>query len=425
MVVDRAACRPHHRLNRIAEAPVTADPGFVHLHVHSAYSLLEGALVISRLAEFAKADHQPALALTDTDNMFGALEFSEKLAGYGIQPIVGCALALDFADEPRDPRLAARPGGRAPEGPLLELTYARDIPLVATNEPYFAKREDYDAHDALIAIAEGRVVADTDRRQLTAEHYFKSRAEMAALFADLPEALASTVEIAQRCAFRPRTEKPILPRFSVGDRAVDEGAELRTRAEAGLERRVAAYGLAPGRTIEEYRQRHAFELQVIEGMKYPGYFLIVSDFIQWAKDQGIPVGPGRGSGAGSLVSYALTITDLDPPRFNLLFERFLNPERLSMPDFDIDFCQDRRDEVIRYVQERYGRDQVAQIITFGTLQARGVLRDVGRVLEMPYGQVDKICKLVPQNPAAPVTLAKESDSEPQLQAERDRDPTVK
>ena len=502
---------------------MTADPGFVHLHVHSAYSLLEGALTIGRLAEFANADHQPALALTDTDNMFGALEFSEKLACYGIQPIVGCALALDFGDETRDPRLAGKvralprivllaareegyrslmqlcsrafletpstekphlklawldgmtgglialtggpggpldaaivagqadlaaarcatlqglfgdrlymelqrhgtPGERLTEGALIELAYARGIPLVATNEPYFAKREDYDAHDALIAIAEGRVVAETDRRQLTAEHYFKSRAEMATLFADLPEALASTVEIAQRCAFRPLTEKPILPRFSVGDRAVDEGAELRARAEAGLDRRIQSYGLAPGRTVEEYRERLAFELKVIEGMKYPGYFLIVSDFIQWAKDQGIPVGPGRGSGAGSLVSYALTITDLDPLRFGLLFERFLNPERVSMPDFDIDFCQNRRDEVIRYVQGRYGRDQVAQIITFGTLQARGVLRDVGRVLEMPYGQVDKLCKLVPQNPAAPVTLAKAIEGEPKLQAERDSNPIVK
>ena len=159
-------------------------------------------------------------------------------------------------------------------------------------------------------------------------------------------------------------------------------------------------------------------------MKYPGYFLIVADFIQWAKAQGIPVGPGRGSGAGSLVAYALTITDLDPIRFGLLFERFLNPERVSMPDFDIDFCQDRRDEVIRYVQERYGRDQVAQIITFGTLQARGVLRDVGRVLQMPYGQVDKLCKLVPQNPASPVTLAQAIEGEPRLQAERDGEPVV-
>ena len=499
------------------------DPGFVHLHVHSAYSLLEGALPIGKLAELAKADKQPAVALTDTDNMFGALEFSEKLTSSGIQPIVGCTLAVDFGDEARDPRLNGRvrvlprivllaqreagyrnlmrlcsrafletppnekphlqldwlkdtsdglialsggPTGpidaaiaagqaelaatrcnslssicgdrlyvelqrhgtaaeRAVEPALVGIAYANGIPLVATNEPFFAKRDDYEAHDALICIAEGRLVAETDRRQLTAEHYFKSRAEMAALFADLPEALASTVEIAQRCAFRPRTRDPILPRFSVGDRTVDEAAELRNRAETGLARRVEMQGLAAGRTIEEYRERLSFELKVIEGMKYPGYFLIVSDFIQWAKEQGIPVGPGRGSGAGSLVAYALTITDLDPLRFGLLFEQFLNPERVSMPDFDIDFCQDRRDEVIDYVQHRYGRDQVAQIITFGTLQARGVLRDVGRVLEMPYGHVDKLCKLVPQNPAAPVTLAKAIEGEPRLQAERDSDPRVK
>ena len=502
---------------------MATDPGFVHLHVHSAYSLLEGALTIGKLAELAKADKQPALALTDTDNMFGVLEFSEKLASSGIQPIIGCALAVDFADETRDPRLNGRvrilprivliaqretgyrslmrlcsrafletpanekphlrldwlkdagdglialtggPSGpidtaiatgqgelaaarcktlasiygdrlyielqrhgtaaeRSVEPALVGLAYAGGIPLVAANEPFFAKRDDYDAHDALICIAEGRLVAETDRRQLTAEHYFKSRAEMVALFADLPEALVSTVEIAQRCAFRPRTNDPILPRFSVGDRTVDEGAELRKRAEAGLARRVELHGLAPGLTIEEYRERLAFEIKVIEGMKYPGYFLIVSDFIQWAKEQGIPVGPGRGSGAGSLVAYALTITDLDPLRFGLLFERFLNPERVSMPDFDIDFCQERRDEVIDYVQKRYGREQVAQIITFGTLQARGVLRDVGRVLEMPYGHVDKLCKLVPQNPAAPVTLAKAIEGEPRLQAERDSDPRVK
>ena len=247
------------------------------------------------------------------------------------------------------------------------------------------------------------------------------------MFADLPEAVASTVEIARRCAYRPRTLAPILPRFSVGEdhASVDEGAELRRQAVEGLERRIAAHGLAPGRTAEEYRERLDFELGVIEGMKYPGYFLIVADFIKWAKSQGIPVGPGRGSGAGSLVAYSLTITDLDPIRFGLLFERFLNPERVSMPDFDIDFCQDRRDEVIRYVQDKYGHDRVAQIITFGTLQARGVLRDVGRVLQMPYGQVDKLCKLVPQNPANPVTLKRAIDDEPRLQAERDRDPVVR
>ena len=320
-----------------------------------------------------------------------------------------------------------RAAERKAEPLLIEFAYAKSLPLVATNEPFFATTADYEAQDALICIAEGRLIAESERRQLTPEHRFKSRAEMVALFADLPEALASTVEIAQRCAFRPRTHQPILPRFSVGEggAAVDEATELRRRAEAGLTLRLTTAGVAPGHTEDEYRERLDFELGVIEKMKYPGYFLIVSDFIQHAKSKGIPVGPGRGSGAGSLVSYALTITDLDPIRFGLLFERFLNPERVSMPDFDIDFCQDRRDEVIRYVQERYGRDQVAQIITFGTLQARGVLRDVGRVLQMPYGQVDKLCKLVPQNPAAPISLAQAIDGEPKLQAERDSDPVVK
>ncbi|NWG25601.1 MAG: DNA polymerase III subunit alpha, partial [Pseudorhodoplanes sp.] len=314
---------------------------------------------------------------------------------------------------------------RSRHAALLDIAYKTGLPLVATNEPFFATADDYEAHDALICIAEGRMLAESDRRQLTVEHRFKTRAEMTALFSDLPEALASTVEIARRCAFRPRTHQPILPRFTVGSDAVDEASELRKRAEAGLAGKIAQHGLAPGFTEEDYRKRLAFELDVIAGMKYPGYFLIVADFIQWAKGQGIPVGPGRGSGAGSLVSYALTITDLDPMRFGLLFERFLNPERVSMPDFDIDFCQERRDEVIRYVQERYGRDQVAQIITFGTLQARGVLRDVGRVLQMPYGQVDKLCKLVPQNPANPVTLSRAIEDEPRLQAAQEADPVVR
>ena len=512
-----------------------ATPGFVHLHVHSSYSLLEGALTIARLAELAKKDKQPALALTDTDNMFGALEFSEKIAGSDIQPIIGCALGIDFGDQDnrggfagqgfagqglagvgfsRIVLLAAREHGyrslmrlcsRAylgteqtdqphiklswlaedasglialsggPNGPLdiaigggqnalaaarceqlqklfgdrlyielqrhgmaaervaepalIDLAYARGLPLLATNEPFFATREDYEAHDALLCIAEGRLIADGDRRQLTAEHRFKTRAEMAALFADLPEALAATVEVAERCAFRPRTLAPILPRFSTGEgktpETVNEAEELRRAARAGLEQRLKRHPLAPGHTVEEYHDRLTFELGVIEKMRYAGYFLIVADFIQWAKAQGIPVGPGRGSGAGSLVAYALTITDLDPIRFGLLFERFLNPERISMPDFDIDFCQNRRDEVIHYVQEKYGREQVAQIITFGTLQARGVLRDVGRVLQMPYGQVDKLCKLVPQNPANPITLKRAIDDEPRLQAERDRDPVTR
>jgi DNA polymerase-3 subunit alpha len=503
----------------------TSDPGFVHLHVHSSYSLLEGALTIARLAELAKADRQPALALTDTDNMFGALEFSDKLTGAGIQPIIGCALAVDFGDQdhglrpagavhltrelPRIVLLAAREEGyrnlmrlnsraflghpsnepahlkvawlddacdglialtggpngpldraiaagqpqlaaargealmrlfgdrlyvelqrhglaqeRATERALIEFAYARGVPLVATNEPQFATADDYEAHDALICIADGRLISEPERRHLTPEHRFKTRAEMMALFADLPEALASSVEIAERCAFRVPSRKPILPQFTSGADKIDEAEELKTQAEKGLTRRLAFHGVAHGRTEEEYRERLAFELNVIARMKYPGYFLIVADFIQWAKQQGIPVGPGRGSGAGSLVAWSLTITDLDPIRFGLLFERFLNPERVSMPDFDIDFCQNRRDEVIHYVQERYGRDQVAQIITFGTLQARGVLRDVGRVLEMPYGQVDKLCKLVPQNPAAPVTLAKAIEGEPRLQAARDEEPVV-
>src|SRR5260221_4549681 len=318
---------------------------------------------------------------------------------------------------------------RMVEPALVDLAYAKGIAVVARNEPFFARAEDYEAHDALLCIAEGRLLAEAERRHLTIEHRFKTRAEMMALFRDLPEALASTVEIAERSSFRPVARKPILPRFSVtgqeaAEGTVDEAAELRRRATEGLKRRIDAHGVASGFTEEQYRERLDFELGVIERMKNPGYFLMLADFIQWAKSRQIPVGPGPGSGAGSLVAYALTITDLDPIRFGLIFERFLNPERVSMPDFDIDFCQDGRDQVIRYVQQRYGRDQVAQIITFGTLQARGVLRDVGRVLQMPYGQVDKLTKLVPQNPAAPVTLSAAIASEPKLQAFRDEDPLV-
>ncbi|MBV9079271.1 MAG: DNA polymerase III subunit alpha, partial [Methylobacteriaceae bacterium] len=494
-----------------------ADIGFVHLHVHSSYSLLEGALKIATLAELAKADKQPALALTDTNNLFGALEFSEKLAGKGIQPIPGLQLSVAFEEaEPgsraafarspdivllaqteagygnlmqlasrayfdvalgEPPRVAAavlrdhaeglialtggrtgpldtllRSGGRielararldalrgafgdrlyveigrhgldderAIESGLLSLADEAGLPIVATNEPFFAASGDYEAHDALLAIADGRIVSDDKRRRLSPEFRFKSRAEMRALFADLPDALASSVEIALRCSWRVSTRKPILPRF--GD--FDEAAELARQAEAGLEARLAAHGTAPGIEAATYRERLAFELSVIARMKYAGYFLIVSDFIKWAKDQDIPVGPGRGSGAGSLVAYALTITDLDPLRFGLLFERFLNPERVSMPDFDIDFCVDGREDVIRYVQSRYGETQVAQIITFGTLLARGVMRDVGRVLEMPYGQVDKLTKLVPQNPANPVTLDQAIAGEPKLQAAAAEEPVV-
>ncbi len=253
---------------------------------------------------------------------------------------------------------------------------------------------------------------------------------MRKLFADLPEAIDNTLVVARRCAFMPAPRKPILPPYPA-ERGSDEKEELRIEAREGLERRLAAHVFRPDMSDDEreaatkpYRERLEFELEVIIAMGFAGYFLIVAEFIQWAKAQGIPVGPGRGSGAGSCVAWSLTITDLDPLRFGLLFERFLNPERVSMPDFDVDFCQDRRDEVIRHVQEKYGRDRVAQIITFGKLQARAVLRDVGRVLEMPYGQVDRICKLVPNNPANPVTLRQAIEGEPQLEQMRDSDEGV-
>ncbi|WP_449375873.1 DNA polymerase III subunit alpha, partial [Bosea thiooxidans] len=260
------------------------------------------------------------------------------------------------------------------------------------------------------------------RRRVTPEHYFASRAEMQKRFADLPEALSSTIEIAMRCHWRVSTRKPILPRF--GEEGRDEAEELEAQARAGLAARIAKHGPAEGYTVEDYDKRLDFELSIITRMKFPGYFLIVSDFIKWAKAHDIPVGPGRGSGAGSLVAYALTITDVDPLRFGLLFERFLNPDRVSMPDFDIDFCQNRREEVIEYVKHHYGQERVAQIITFGTLLARGVLRDVGRVLEMPYGQVDKLTKLVPQNPAKPISLKDAIEGEPKLQQAAEEEPIV-
>ena len=496
------------------DSSVIKAVGFVHLHVHSAYSLREGALTIETLAKLAQADGMPALAITDTNNLFGALEFSEKLAKSGVQPIIGAQTTVDFGDaapsfwrgverdnarapivllaqneagyrnlmrlvsalwlDPTDgddahlpfaaledaQGLIALTGGpagpidralraglgdlaesrlkrlaevfgsglyveiqrhdldreRAIEPELIALADRLGLPLVATNEPYFAKPSDYEAHDALLCVAEGAVLSTPERRRLSPEHRFKTRAEMTELFADLPEATEASVEIAMRCAYRPLTRKPILPRFSAArGAALDEEQELRRQASEGLSARLAAHGLAPGRTEEDYARRLAFELDVIVNMTFAGYFLIVADFIQWAKARGIPVGPGRGSGAGSVVAWSLTITDLDPLRFGLLFERFLNPERVSMPDFDIDFCQERRDEVIGYVRERYGADRVAQIITFGSFLARGVLRNVGRVLEMPLGQVDKLAKLVPQNPAHPVTLKQAVADEARLQ----------
>ena len=515
-----------------------SDPGFIHLRVHSAYSLLEGALQIGKVLDLTRADEMPAVGIADTGNLFGALEFSDKAQSKGIQPIIGCQMAVDFDDFEADPRardarnrqdagfgnvvllamteagflnlsklvsrsfldtdastrshthvtllqelsagliclsgglegavdqlIVARdetraatrlqtlsgifgdrfyieiqrhehPNERYTERFLVSYAYEHCIPLVATNEVFFPDQSDFDAHDALISIAEGRMVAEDDRRKLTPEHYFKSRRQMGELFSDLPEALENTVEIARRCQFRPEKHDPILPNFTgEGEGAAGsvedtvellerEADELRQQAQLGLEQRLKQLGLAPGVDRETYDKRLAFELDVIVGMKYPGYFLIVADFIKWAKQNDVPVGPGRGSGAGSLVAWALTITDIDPLRFSLLFERFLNPDRVSMPDFDIDFCQEKRDLVIRYVQKRYGAAQVAQIITFGTLQARAVLRDVGRVLQMPYGQVDRLCKMVPSTPANPMTLQEAINTEPRLKEAAEEEEVV-
>src|SRR5260370_682987 len=391
-----------------------SNAGFVHLHVHSAYSLLKGSIKIQKLGELTKADRQPALALTDTDNMFGALEFSDKMAGYGIQPIIGCELAVDFGDQDPNARNAL---AAVPSRIVLLASRERGYrSLMRLNSRAFLETPTHQSPHIKFEWLQGEaedligLTGGPDGPISLALH-----ADQASLAATRCDRLASL--------FRDRLYLE-LPRHGVDPERRDEAAELRRQAEEGLSRRIKVHGLAMGTTDEDYRARLAFELDVITRMNYAGYFLIVADFIKWAKAEGIPVGPGRGSGAGSLVAYALTITDLDPIQFGLLFERFLNPERVSMPDFDIDFCQDGRDQVIRYVQQRYGRDQVAQIITFGTLQARGVLRDVGRVLQMPYGQVDKLTKLVPQNPAAPVTLAAAIASEPKLQAFRDEDPVV-
>ncbi len=308
------------------------------------------------------------------------------------------------------------------EGGLVEWAYANDAPLVATNDVYYAKAAQAKSHDALLCISDGAFTGQEDRRRVTGEHWFKSAEAMRELFADLPEACDNTIQIARRCAFLVKTHKPILPRFDTGaGRSEDD--ELAHQAREGLKARLEKnQAYAPE---EDYWSRLEWEVGIIQQMGFPGYFLIVADFIKWAKLHDIPVGPGRGSGAGSLVAWSLTITDLDPLRFGLLFERFLNPERVSMPDFDIDFCQERREEVIDYVQDHYGKDRVAQIITFGTLQARAVLRDVGRVLQMPLGQVDRLAKMVPANPANPVTLAQAIDLEPRLREARDAEPAVK
>ncbi|GAA4771918.1 DNA polymerase III subunit alpha [Novosphingobium ginsenosidimutans] len=315
------------------------------------------------------------------------------------------------------------PTEEAAEDALIDLAYARDLPLVATNPANFADPGGHAAHDAMLCIANSTHVDAPDRPRSPRESWLKSGPMMRELFADLPEALANTLVIAQRCAFSPPKRKPLLPSLA-GDKE-GEARMLIEHARAGLEKRIAPYGELPEEERQAYFDRLDFETDVINRMGFAGYFLIVADFIQWAKANDIPVGPGRGSGAGSVVAWALTITDLDPLRLGLLFERFLNPERVSMPDFDIDFCETRRGEVIRYVQAKYGADHVAQIITFGKLKARAVLRDCGRILQMSYGQVDRLCKMVPNHPTDPWSLPRALNGVAELKREYDNDPEVK
>ena len=307
------------------------------------------------------------------------------------------------------------------EAALIDLGYARDLPLVATNPASYAEPGFHDAHDTLLCIAGSAYVDSAERRRSSPDDWLKPAHAVTALFEDLPEAIENTLVVAQRCAVAAPKRKPILPSLA-GDPAAEAEA-LRKDALDGLRARLATLGADVER--QPYLARLEFELDVIVGMGFPGYFLIVADFIQWAKAQGIPVGPGRGSGAGSVVAWALTITDLDPLRLGLLFERFLNPERVSMPDFDIDFCETRREEVIRYVQQKYGRGQVAQIITFGRLKARAVLKDTGRVLQMSYGQVDRLAKLIPNHPTDPWTLERTLNGVSEFATEYKRDADVR
>ncbi|WP_435417438.1 DNA polymerase III subunit alpha [Parerythrobacter aurantius] len=305
------------------------------------------------------------------------------------------------------------------EEALIELAYARDLPLVATNPANFAEPHFHKAHDAMLCIAGGYKLDEDQRPRTDREAWVKSARMMGEIFSDIPEATANTLVIAQRCAYAPPYRKPILPSLA-GDLEGEERM-LREQATAGLAKRLEPCEDLAEADREAYFQRLDYEIGIINRMGFPGYFLIVADFIQWAKDNGIPVGPGRGSGAGSLVAWALTITDLDPIRLGLLFERFLNPERVSMPDFDIDFCETRRGEVIRYVQQRYGHDKVAQIITFGKLKARAVLRDVGRIADYGYNRTDRLCKMVPNHPTDPWTLPRALNGSSEFKAEYDND----
>ena len=474
---------------------------FVHLRTHSEYSVVDGMLRIDAAASAARNDGQVALALTDLNNLFGAVQFYQACRAQGVKPVIGvdlwmepegsdkqpsrllllvqnmqgwlnlCELlargwtrnaqrtqawikwswldelneglialsgadggvigmALLAGDAPRAQALAQRlakgfagrfyielqraglASNEAHVRRAVALAAALQLPVVATHPVQFLEAEDYEAHEARVCIAEGETLANPRRiKRFSADQYFKSRQQMQALFADLPSALANSLLIAQRCNLQLTLGKPQLPNFPIPDGMGLEDYFRKVSVE-GLEQRLAArYPDAAERDRQRprYAQRLEFEIVTILKMGFPGYFLIVSDFIKWAIANGCPVGPGRGSGAGSLVAYSLFITGLDPLQYNLLFERFLNPERVSMPDFDIDFCQANRERVIDYVKDKYGRDAVSQIVTFGTMAAKAALRDVGRVLGMGYGHVDSIAKLIPAPPGKQVTLQRVPD----------------
>ncbi|HTN94264.1 MAG TPA: DNA polymerase III subunit alpha [Gallionella sp.] len=481
-------------------------PSFVHLRLHSEYSISDGMVRVDEAVATARSDEMPALALTDLNNFFGLIKFYKAARGAGIKPIAGCDVFItNDADRERPYRvlllcqsvagylllcrllsrayLENQHRGRAEirrewfrqgTGGLIALSGAHlgdtgsallsgnvaqarqfaqewaglfnnrfylevqragfadeenhihavirlaaeiGLPVVATHPVQFLAAEDFKAHEARVCIAEGYVLNDKRRaRKFTAQQYFKTQAEMAELFADLPEALQNSVEIARRCNLTLVLDKPRLPDFPTPDgKGLD--VYLREQAEIGLQKRMAVlYPDATERSgqLPQYQARLAFEIDTIVSMGFPGYFLIVADFIRWAKDNGVPVGPGRGSGAGSLVAYSLGITDLDPLRYGLLFERFLNPERVSMPDFDVDFCQDGRERVIDYVKHKYGPASVAQIATFGTMASKAVIRDVGRVMDFPYGLCDRLSKAIPLEGVKPVSLKKARQMEPEI-----------
>ncbi|HNQ03511.1 MAG TPA: DNA polymerase III subunit alpha [Thiobacillaceae bacterium] len=493
-------------------------PAFVHLRLHSEYSIQDGLLRVDEAIRQARADGMPALALTDLANVFGLIKFYSAARRQGIKPIAGCDVWVATPETPDKPsrllllvqddtgwrnlcelltrayrgnmhrgRALLRPewcdGGAAdglialsgghlgdvgqallndsrdaarrlalawaarfpdryyleiqrdgrPEcelhlGHALDLAEELDLPVVATHPVEFPTREDYTAHETRVCIAEGYTLADKRRpRAFTPEDYFKTQAEMQALFADLPEALENTLEIARRCNLTLELGKSRLPDFPTPNGlALDE--HLRAQARQGLSRRLAALypdAPAPAEKQAEYTARLELELDTIIQMGFPGYFLIVADFINWGKNNGVPVGPGRGSGAGSLVAYALGITDLDPLAYALLFERFLNPERVSMPDFDIDFCQDNRWRVIEYVREKYGAEAVSQIATFGAMAARAVIRDVGRVLDLGYNFCDQLSKMIPSAPGKNVSLDEALEQVPELRARYEQEEEVK